>query len=245
MGVAIEIGPFTIHWYAILINLGIVFAIVLARAQAKSQGLNPDTAYDITLVALPIGIIGARLWYVAFNLPYYLDNPGQIFQPWLGGLAIHGGLIFGILAGYIYTKIKKIDFLSWADIAAPGIAIAQAVGRWGNYINQEAYGYETNLPWAIFVDGAYRHPTFLYESIWNIILASILIYILRSKRKYKGQIIILYGIGYSIGRFWIEGLRTDSLMLGSLRVAQLVSIVTIVFSIYIANKLKVEKESEE
>ncbi len=243
-GVAIEIGPFSIHWYAILINLGIILAIILARVEAKKQGLNPDTIYDIVLIALPAGIIGARLWYVAFNLSHYIENPIQIVQPWLGGLAIHGGLIFGILAGYIYAKVKKIDFFAWADLAAIGIPIAQAIGRWGNYINQEAYGYETTLPWAIYVDGAYRHPTFLYESIWNIILAGILIYVLKNRRKYKGQIILMYGIGYSLGRFWIEGLRTDSLMLGNIRVAQLISIILIIGCIYLMNKLKNEKKPE-
>src|SRR6056297_933368 len=130
-GVAIEIGPLSIRWYAILINLGIILAIILSRIEAKRQGLNPDTLYDIIIVALPAGIIGARLYYVLFNLPYYLDYPSEIFKVWHGGLAIHGGLILGVLAGFVYTKIKGIAFLNWADIVAPGIAIAQAIGRWG------------------------------------------------------------------------------------------------------------------
>ncbi|MFP4698616.1 MAG: prolipoprotein diacylglyceryl transferase, partial [Eubacteriales bacterium] len=147
-------------------------------------------------------------------------------------------LIFGILAGYVYTKIKKIPFLNWVDIVSPGIAIAQAIGRWGNYINKEAYGYITDLPWAIYIDGAYRHPTFLYESLWNIGVAVLLIYFMRKKYVYKGQIITSYAIFYSIGRFWIEGLRTDSLMLGNFRVAQLISILIIVISIGIKYLLR-------
>ncbi len=236
--VAIEIGPLSIRWYAILINLGIVLAIILSRIEAKRQRLNPDTLYDIIIVALPAGIIGARLYYVLFNLPYYLDYPSEIFKVWHGGLAIHGGLILGVLVGFIYTKIKEIPFLNWADIVAPGIALAQAIGRWGNYINKEAYGYVTNLPWAIYVDGAYRHPTFLYESLWNFGVVIMLLFFMRKKYTYKGQIITSYAIFYSIGRFWIEGLRTDSLMIGNFRVAQLISVLIILASIGIKYYLK-------
>lgn len=237
-GVAIEIGPISIRWYAILINAGIVIGILLSRKLAKRQGLNPDTAYDIIIFALPAGIVGARLYYVLFNLPYYLDYPREIFKIWHGGLAIHGGLILGVFVGYIYTKYKNIDFLMWADVAGPGVAIAQAIGRWGNYVNEEAYGYVTDLPWAIYVDGAYRHPTFFYESLWNIILTVLLIYATHKLYEYKGQIITSYAIGYSVGRFWIEALRTDSLMLGSFRVAQLISVAIIIISIFAKRFLK-------
>jgi phosphatidylglycerol:prolipoprotein diacylglycerol transferase len=242
-GVAIEIGPFSIRWYAILINLGIIIAIFLSRYEAKRNNLNPDDLIDILIFALPAGIIGARLYYVAFNLSYYLNYPNEIFKIWHGGLAIHGGLIFGIFVGYIYTKIKRIDFLSWVDVVAPGIAIAQSIGRWGNFINKEAYGYATNLPWAIYVDGAYRHPTFLYESLWNIGVAVLLLYFLHKKYDYKGQIITSYAVMYSLGRFWIEGLRTDSLMFGNFRVAQLISVLIIIASIGLKYILK-RKESK-
>ncbi len=237
-GVAIEIGPFSIRWYAILINLGIIVAIFVSRYEAKRNDLNPDDLIDILIFALPAGIIGARLYYVLFNLSYYLDYPSEIFKIWHGGLAIHGGLILGILVGYIYTRIKKIKFLNWLDVVAPGIALAQAIGRWGNFINKEAYGYASNLPWAIYVDGAYRHPTFLYESLWNICVAILLIYFLHKRYNYKGQIITSYAIMYSIGRFWIEGLRTDSLMLGSFRVAQLISLLIIALALILKFILK-------
>src|SRR6056297_221494 len=237
-GVAIEIGPLSIRWYAILINLGIILAIILSRIEAKRNDLNPDDLIDILIFALPAGIIGARLYYVLFNLSYYLDYPSEIFKIWHGGLAIHGGLILGILVGYIYTRIKKIKFLNWLDVVAPGIALAQAIGRWGNFINKEAYGYASNLPWAIYVDGAYRHPTFLYESLWNICVAILLIYFLHKRYNYKGQIITSYAIMYSIGRFWIEGLRTDSLMLGSFRVAQLISLLIIALALILKFILK-------
>ncbi len=229
--VAIRIGPFAIHWYAILINIGIILALIFAWRESKRQRLNPDTIFDILLVAMPAGIIGARLYYVAFDLQHYLSYPLEIIRVWHGGLAIHGALIFGGLGAWLYCRRKKINFLQWADILAPGIALAQGIGRWGNFVNQEAYGYITDVPWAFYINGAYRHPTFLYESLWDLALAFILVYVLRKKKKYHGQIIALYALGYSAGRFWIEGLRTDSLMIGPIRAAQLVSIIAIVVSL--------------
>lgn len=240
--VAIEIGPLAIRWYAILINTGIVLALVFIWREAKRQKLNPDTIYDILFVALPSGIIGARLYYVAFNLSYYTANPSEIYKTWHGGLAIHGGLIFGGLAAYFYCRHKKINFARWADIIAPGIALAQGIGRWGNFVNQEAYGYITDVPWAFYINGAYRHPTFLYESIWDIALAILLVYILHKRKSFDSEVFATYFLGYSLGRIWIEGLRTDSLMLGSIRVAQLISLAGIILSaIYIFYKKKKQR----
>jgi prolipoprotein diacylglyceryl transferase len=147
-------------------------------------------------------------------------------------LAIHGGLIAGFLVGWFYTKRQGISFRKWADVTAPSVILGQAIGRWGNFFNQEAYGYETNLPWAMYIDGAYRHPTFLYEFIWNIL---VFIWLLRQRRhkKFEGEIVLWYFILYSLGRFFIEALRTDSLMLGPLRVAQVISILIAVMGVYL------------
>ena len=192
---------------------------------------------------VPLAVIGARLYYVLFKLEYYLRNPRLILAIWEGGLAIHGAIIVSIIVAIIFAKVKKINFLSFADIAAPALILGQAIGRWGNYVNQEAYGSETNLPWAIYVDGAYRHPTFLYESIWNLVVFGALVYLLRKASLKPGSIFSLYLAGYSLGRVFIEGLRTDSLMLGPFRVAQLISGAFILVGIllfYILNRKKVE-----
>ena len=226
--IAFEIGPFAVRWYALLINLGIICALILAYFRVKHANENPDHIFDILVYAIPAGIIGARLYYVAFNVSYYSQYPSEIYKIWHGGLAIHGALIFGILAAYLYTRKKDINFPLWTDLAAPCLPLAQAIGRWGNFVNQEAYGYVTNVPWAMYIDGAYRHPTFLYESFWNLGLVLFLIWYHRHKKKFDSEVMAMYFIGYSLGRFWIEGLRTDSLMLGPLRIAQVVSLLTII-----------------
>jgi phosphatidylglycerol:prolipoprotein diacylglycerol transferase len=228
--VAFNIFGVDVMWYGVLMALSIFVASFIALKEAKRNNFNEDDVLNILICGIPVGIIGARTYYVIFNWSYYHANPNQILNLRGGGLAIHGALIGGILAGYIYTRIKKISFLKAADIILIGAPLAQAIGRWGNFINGEAHGGPTNLPWGIMVDGVKVHPTFLYESIWNICVF-IFLMILRKKKKYDGQIVINYIILYSVGRFFIEGLRTDSLMFGPIRMAQLVSLVCIIFGV--------------
>lgn len=179
---------------------------------------------EFLLWVIPAAFIGARLWYVVFNLSYYSLYPGKIFAVREGGLAIHGGILAGIAVALIWTRVKKINFFRFADIASVALVLGQAVGRWANYVNQEAYGTPTSLPWAMYIAGEYRHPAFLYESIWSLLLFFGLYYYL-SNRPQSGKVFGLYLAGYSLGRYIIESVRTDSLMLGSFRVAQLVSVV--------------------
>lgn len=231
--VAFNLFGLDIRWYGILISLGMIIGIILTSYTCKLKEISHDNMMDIVLIALPAAIIGARLYYVLFNLGYYGKNPSEIINIRQGGLAIHGGVLFAVVAGYIYSRKKKIPFLKYADAAAPSIIIAQALGRWGNFFNQEAHGGEVTYDFikhfpifiqkGMFIDGTYYHPTFLYESIWNILVFIILIFLIR-RVKIDGAIFFTYVGLYSIGRFIIEGLRTDSLMLGPIRVAQLVSL---------------------
>lgn len=223
--VAFTIFGQDVMWYGIIITAAMVLSVALSLKNAEAQGFESDDFLDIAIYALPTGVIFARAYYVLFNLPMY-HSFAQIIDIREGGLAIHGGLIGGILAGYLVVKIKRMNFYKAADVVAPFLALAQSIGRWGNYINQEAYGRATSLPWAITIDGVSVHPTFLYESIWDFLV--FLILLRKSKNKdFDGQLISLYLILYSLGRFFIEGLRTDSLMMGSLRAAQIASILMV------------------
>ena len=224
--VAFEVFGVAIRWYGIIITFGMLAGIMLALRQVRKQGENEEWFLDMFLMAIPAGLVGARLYYVLFDLQNMNYSLRQVFAFRDGGLAIHGGVLAGLLVGYIYTRYRRVSFFNWADIAAPSLILAQAIGRWGNFFNQEAYGYPTTLPWAMFIAGEYRHPTFLYESLWNLAVFTLL-FVLLQRKKFDGQIISLYLIGYSSGRLWIEALRTDSLMLGPIRIAQLISIVFI------------------
>ncbi|MEA4963940.1 Prolipoprotein diacylglyceryl transferase [bioreactor metagenome] len=228
--VAFDIFGISIRWYGILISMGMLLGIFLAYYEAKKQGYNPDDIIDLSLWVIPAALIGARLYYVAFQWEYYKGDILKILNTREGGLAVHGGLIAAVLAGYFFTRAKNIPFWKTADIVAPSIALGQAIGRWGNFINGEAYGGPTDLPWGIMVDGVKVHPAFLYESIWDLGLFIFLI-IYRRNKKFNGEIFLLYAIIYSVGRFWIEGLRTDSLMFMGLRTAQLISIAIIAFGL--------------
>lgn len=240
--VAIKIGPLPIHWYGVIIGLGIALGLFLAIQESKKRGLHKDTFTDLLIWAIPIAIICARIYYVIFEWEYYSQRPGSIFSIWEGGIAIHGALIGAVITAIVFAKVKRLSFWKIADIAAPSIILGQAIGRWGNFINQEAYGEEVtrtflenlHLPTFIidqmYVDGAYYHPTFLYESLWNL-LGFIILIVLRHVRLRRGELFLSYIIWYSIGRFFIEGLRTDSLMLGDLRMAQVISLVSIVGAI--------------
>lgn len=225
--VAFSIFGIDIMWYAIIITSAMIIGTALTIKQGERQGFVADHILDIALVAIPLAIVGARLYYVLFNLELYQGNWMEMFNTRLGGMAIHGGLIGGFLGGYIVAKYRKMNILKIMDIAAPFLILSQAIGRWGNYINMEAYGGPTDLPWGILIDGVKVHPTFLYESLWNLAIFGLLIFIARRKT-FDGQIAGLYMILYSVGRFFIEGLRTDSLMIAGLRTAQIASILLII-----------------
>ncbi len=234
---------FSIKWYAVCILTGLLLAFFYGLRRAKEFDVNPDHLFDAALVATLMGFVGARLYYVFFNAntAAYLKNPITILQIWKGGLGIYGGIIFAFLFGIIMCRYKKINIPAACDLAALGFPIGQALGRWGNFFNQEAFGGNTTLPWGMTGDviqsgvngSGYDtalpvHPTFLYESLWCA-LGFLLLHIMSKKAyKFKGQIFCSYLMWYGVGRFFIEGLRTDSLMLGSLRLSQLVAVITVV-----------------
>lgn len=225
--VAISFGPLEIRWYGILIALAVILGLWLANREVKRKGLSEDIFFNIVIITLPFAFLGARLYYVLFNLDYYMENPGEIFAVWQGGLAIHGGVIFMLLIGFFATRHYNYRFLKLADIVSPPLILGQAIGRWGNFFNQEAYGFVVDpekVPWAMFIDGAWRHPTFLYESVWNVLIFIFLLFFRRSSKAREGEVFFLYLMLYSLGRFFIEGLRTDSLMMGPLRAAQVISL---------------------
>ncbi|MBI4994825.1 prolipoprotein diacylglyceryl transferase [Candidatus Peregrinibacteria bacterium] len=247
---AFQIGPVNVHWYGIIIGLGIILSYIYALFEAKRRGLDRKPIDDMAFWVILAGVIGARGYYVLFNLPYFFENPLEIFFLWRGGLAIHGALIGGAAAYFIYIKLKKIHWLLYADVIMPGILLAQALGRWGNFFNSEAFGRPTDLAWKLFIPFAKRpqgfegfeffHPTFLYESIWNLIGFIVLVFLSRKlfATSYKlqatsfyGIILFIYFIWYSIGRFFIESLRMDSLYLGPLRAAQVMSIVLFIIGL--------------
>ncbi|MDI7743051.1 prolipoprotein diacylglyceryl transferase [Lysinibacillus fusiformis] len=243
--VAFSIGSIEVRWYGILIACGIVLAYFVAQREAVKRGLPEDFLADMLIWAIPISIICARIYYVSMKWEYYGANPEKIIQIWNGGIAIHGALIGAVITAYIFSRKKGISFLKVADIVAPSLLIGQMIGRWGNFMNQEAYGgpvsreFLENLMipnWIIeqmYVQdlGTYVHPTFLYESVWNLI-GLIILLSLRKVNLHRGEIFFSYMIWYSIGRFYIEGMRTDSLyLIGELRSAQVVSILAIVLGI--------------
>lgn len=240
--VAFTIFGIDVMWYGVLIALGMLIGIALAVREAKRVGISEDDVLNIAIIAIPVAIICARLYYVIFSWDYYSQNPGEIFNIRGGGLAIHGGLIGGILTGFIYAKVKKLDFFKTADAVMVGMPLAQAIGRWGNFINGEAHGGPTSLPWGIMVDGVKVHPTFLYESIWDFGIFLFIMFYMRKKKTYEGEVIVSYITLYSIGRFFIEGLRTDSLMFGPIRMAQFISLVGVVGGLvlhfYLKNRAK-------
>lgn len=226
--VAFSIFGLDIMWYGMLIGIGFLIAIAITYTRAPKYNIQPDFILTLTIWIIPFAIIGARLYYVIFNWDNYSDNLSAIFKIRSGGLAVHGGLILCFIVCYFVCKKNKVNFINAADLVAPVIPLAQAIGRWGNFFNEEAHGSPTDLPWAQIIDGVGYHPTFLYESIWCFLLFIFLMYWSNHKRKFYGQIICLYGILYSVERFFVEGLRTDSLMIGPLRQAQVISLVLIV-----------------
>lgn len=245
-GIAFHLGPLTVRWYGLLIATGVILGYIVAYFRTKARGQDPEHISNILIIGLISAIIGARLYYVAFSFNNYRNDLGEIFAIWHGGLAIHGGIIAALIALALYARYQKLDFWFWVDILAPSLILGQAIGRWGNFFNQEAFGYPTKLPWGIYIPPGKRpheflafshfHPTFLYESLWDIAGFVILILLARYQLKKpaklpSGSILFAYGAYYSAGRFWIEGLRTDSLYLGPIRAAQLASVLAIAISV--------------
>ena len=224
--VAFSVFGIEIRWYAICVTATIIIAVGVAYYRCPKKGLDPDVLLDMFLWGVPAGIIGARAYYVIFEWDYYKANPSQILNFRAGGLAIHGGLILAFTAIYLVCRVRKQDFITWCDHLAPCWPLGQAIGRWGNYFNSEAHGGPTTLPWAIYADGELVHPTFLYESIWCFLLFIFLTWLYdKGKNRFKGQLISLYLMLYSVERFFVEALRTDSLYIGPLKQAQVISIV--------------------
>ncbi len=238
----LKLGPFVLRWYGLLIASAVLIGLFLSQYLASRRQVDPELLGDLA-VWLVIGAIPcARIYYVLFQWQNYAEHPGDIIAIWKGGIAIHGAIIGGIIASLIFARLNRIPFWQLADLVAPSLILGQAIGRWGNFFNSEAFGGPTDLPWKLFIppdlrpleyiDFEYFHPTFLYESLWNLMVFGLLLTLffrgLRGKPRLKlGTLFLVYMISYSLGRFWIEGLRTDSLMLGSLRIAQVVSLLAI------------------
>jgi prolipoprotein diacylglyceryl transferase len=215
----IWVGPLPIRFYGLLIAVGVLAAVHVTRRRYAARSGDPDLVDRVTVVAVGIGFLGARLAYVSTHLDRFVDRPWAALFIWEGGLAFFGGLTVGVIAGSLYLLRRQADVLTFADAAAPGVALAQAIGRWGNYFNQELYGTPTRLPWALQVDPAHRvtayrdvatfHPTFLYESLWNLALVGVIL-LLDRRRRARGTLALVYLSGYGLGRFLIELLRTDT-----------------------------------
>ena len=243
--VAFNIIGFNVYYYSLCILLGVIVAYILITREGKKQGLPKEFISDLIFYTLIIGILGARVYYCVFNLDYYLANPSEILKIYNGGLAIHGGVIAGLIFVYFYTKKKNVSFIKILDIVAPAVIIAQSFGRWGNFFNQEAHGGITtyqnlknmHIPEFIIngmhIEGKYYYPTFFFESIWCLIGFIILMITRRNKNLRKGFQIGFYFIWYGIGRFFIEAFRTDSLMFFGLKIAQIVSLIGIIIGIII------------
>lgn len=234
-----ELGPLTLRWYGFLIALAVLLGVNLSQWLAQQRQVNPDLIGDLTLWLVVAAIPCARLYYVLFNWSNYRDRPEDIIAVWQGGIAIHGAILGGTLAAIWFARSHRVSFWQLSDLVVPSLALGQAIGRWGNFFNSEAFGDPTNLPWKLYIAMPFRpsqylqfdyfHPTFLYESLWNLgvfaLLLSLFFWGLKHQTRLKlGTLTFIYLIAYSSGRFWIEGLRTDSLMLGSLKMAQLVSL---------------------
>lgn len=243
-----ELGPLAIRWYGLLIATAVLLGLSLARTLGKTRHLNPELFDDLAIWLLLGAIPGARLYYVAFQWSTYANSPADIFAIWKGGIAIHGAIIGGSIAALLFAKWRQVSFWQLTDVIAPSVILGQAIGRWGNFFNSEAFGRPTDFPWKLYIplerrplgyeQFEYFHPTFLYESLWNLMGLSVLLFLFfyvrdgAGKSQLKvGSLSLVYLVVYSAGRLWIEGLRTDSLMLGTLRIAQGVSLGGIVLGI--------------
>jgi phosphatidylglycerol---prolipoprotein diacylglyceryl transferase len=237
--ILIELGPITIRWYGLLIASAVLIGVSLSQYLAKRRNVDPNLLGDLAIWLVIAAIPSARLYYVLFEWKQYAQHPEQIIAIWKGGIAIHGAILGGTLAATIFARIQKISIWLLADLVVPSLILGQAIGRWGNFFNSEAFGSPTSLPWKLYIPPQQRplgytsyeyfHPTFLYESLWNLMIFGLLMTLffrdLKRKPRLKvGTLALVYMVGYSVGRFWIEGFRTDSLMFGPLRMAQIVSL---------------------
>ena len=240
--IAFQVGPLVVRWYGILMAVSIVVGLWLGHREARRQGLPADDIISAGQWAILAGLAGARLYEVIFNWDYYGQFPAKIIAVWEGGLAMHGGLIAGPLVGAFLAYRWHIPILRGLDVAAPSIVIGQAIGRWGNFFNEEAFGRPTDLPWKLYISPPHRppgytqydyfHPTFLYESLWDFFVFLLLVAVLRGRLRTRPGAVFFAYIGlYSIGRFMIESLRLDSFWLGSVRVPQAASVLGVVIAI--------------
>ncbi|MEL7355110.1 MAG: prolipoprotein diacylglyceryl transferase [Cyanobacteria bacterium J06555_13] len=236
----VSLGPVTLRWYGLLIASAVLIGVVLSQYLAKRRGVDPEKVGDMVIWLVLAAIPCARLYYVLFEWPSYASRPGDILAIWKGGIAIHGAVIGGTLATYLFAKFNRLSFWQLADLIAPSLILGQGIGRWGNFFNSEAFGRPTDLPWKLYIPLAnrpadlrefeYFHPTFLYESVWNFgvlaLLLGLFFWGLKHPNKLRaGTLFLVYLIAYSAGRLWIEGLRIDSLMFGPIRMAQFISLV--------------------
>lgn len=230
-----------VPWYGVLIASGVLIAVLLCIREEKRLHLRQDTVIDLAFWAIPLGIIGARVYYVIFNWQVFADDPLSVLRIWEGGIAIYGAVIGGLIGVLIFASRRKINPFTLTDIIVPGLALAQGIGRWGNYFNMEAYGREiTDSSWQFFPIGvqiptgsgyAWHMATFYYESCWDITVFALLWFVIRKRTRLPGTTTLWYLLLYSTGRFFIEGLRTDSLMLGSFRVSQLLSLGMVITAV--------------
>ncbi|MEN6590950.1 MAG: prolipoprotein diacylglyceryl transferase [Fervidobacterium sp.] len=253
-----RIGNFELKWYSVMIATGILVSYFLARKRLSNYPIKPEDLDEGLFWGIIAGILGARIYYVAFNWSYYSMYPSEIWKIWHGGLAIHGAIFAVLLTLFIYSKVKGyFKFVHTTDLFTSVLPLGQAIGRWGNFFNYEAYGRPTMVPWKMFVPpekrmpgfdvDRYFHPTFLYESVWNLGVFIFLFFYVEKRKKSYGETTALYLILYSIGRFWIESLRLDSLMVGQLRTAQIASLAMIVagatWYAYLLGQRKSEKSN--
>lgn len=244
----LNIGIIQIKWYSIFIFLAMLSACLLIYKEAKKKKINEEYLINLIFYGIIFGIIGARVYYVIFNLDYYAQNVLEMFMIWRGGLAIHGGIIFTLIFLILYSRKEKVDILLTLDIIVVGLILAQSIGRWGNFFNQEAFGRVTTLKYlqnihlpkfvinGMYIQGCYREPTFLYESIFSFLGFLIMLIIRNCKKLRVGYLTSIYLIWYGIERFFIERLRSDSLMFGPIKVAQFISLVAIIFGIFLLIK---------
>lgn len=241
-----QLGPVAVRWYGLLIASAVLIGVSLSQYLAEKRRVNPELLGDLAIWLVVGAIPCARIYYVAFEWRQYVDRPEDLIAIWKGGIAIHGAILGGTIAALIFAKIQRVSFWQLADLVAPSAILGQAIGRWGNFFNSEAFGRPTDLPWKLYIppnsrppeytDFEYFHPTFLYESLWNLAVFGLLLTLffrdLQGKIRLKiGALFLVYITAYSCGRVWIEGLRTDSLMFGPLRTAQMVSLTGIVLGL--------------
>jgi phosphatidylglycerol:prolipoprotein diacylglycerol transferase len=242
-----EVGNFAIRWYGLLIASAVLIGVNLSQYLAKKREIDPELIADFAIWGVVAAIPCARIYYVLFQWQSYANRPEDIIAIWKGGIAIHGAILGGVLAGLIFSKLNRLSFWQLADLMTPALILGQAIGRWGNFFNSEAFGAPTDVPWKLYIplenrpyavaNYEYFHPTFLYESLWNLGTLGILLYLFfwgisNGDRLKVGTIFLVYWIVYSSGRLWIEGLRMDSLMIGGIKMAQLVSFTGIALGLF-------------